>query len=66
MTGSPGRDARATRAGRGQPPVERFRVALQVAVELLQGTQSRDRAPREGNIYLARPSPDFEHMMWDV
>jgi hypothetical protein len=35
-------------------------------VELLQGTQSRDRAPREGTIQLACPSPDFEHIMWDV
>jgi hypothetical protein len=35
-------------------------------VELLEGTQSRDRAPREGTINLACPSPDFEQIMWDV
>ena len=34
--------------------------------ELLEGGQSRDRAPREGVINLARPSPDFERIMWDV
>jgi alpha-amylase/alpha-mannosidase (GH57 family) len=39
---------------------------IQFAVEVLQGTQSRDRAPREGTIYLTCPSPDFEHIMWDV
>jgi alpha-amylase/alpha-mannosidase (GH57 family) len=39
---------------------------IQFAVELLQGSQSRDRAPREGAVYLARPSPDFEQIMWDV
>ncbi len=36
------------------------------AVDLLEGGQSRDRAPREGTINLARPSPDFERIMWDV
>jgi alpha-amylase/alpha-mannosidase (GH57 family) len=35
-------------------------------VELLQGSQSRDRAPREGAINLTCPSPDFERIMWDV
>jgi alpha-amylase/alpha-mannosidase (GH57 family) len=35
-------------------------------VELLQGGQSRDRAPREGTINLLCPSPDFERIMWDV
>jgi alpha-amylase/alpha-mannosidase (GH57 family) len=35
-------------------------------VELLQGSQSRDRAPREGTINLTCPSPDFEQIMWDV
>jgi hypothetical protein len=39
---------------------------VQFAVELLQGSQSRDRAPREGAIYLTRPSPDFENIMWDA
>jgi alpha-amylase/alpha-mannosidase (GH57 family) len=40
--------------------------SVQFAVELLQGDQSRDRAPREGTITLTRPSPDFEQIMWDV
>ncbi len=35
-------------------------------VELLEGRQSRDRAPREGAIQLTRPSADFERVMWDV
>jgi alpha-amylase/alpha-mannosidase (GH57 family) len=39
---------------------------LQFYVDLRQGGQSLDRAPREGTIALARPSPDFERIMWDV
>jgi len=39
---------------------------IQFCVELLQGGQSRDRAPREGTIALICPSPDFELIMWDV
>jgi alpha-amylase/alpha-mannosidase (GH57 family) len=39
---------------------------VQFSVELLQGGQSRDRAPREGTIALTVPSPDFEQYMWDV
>jgi alpha-amylase/alpha-mannosidase (GH57 family) len=35
-------------------------------VEVLEGGQSRDRAPREGTINITRPSPDFERIMWDV
>lgn len=35
-------------------------------VELLEGKQSRDRAPREGTINLTCPSADFEQIMWDV
>jgi hypothetical protein len=35
-------------------------------VELLQGRQSLDRAPREGTITLPRPSADFEQIMWHV
>jgi alpha-amylase/alpha-mannosidase (GH57 family) len=35
-------------------------------VEVLHGGQGRDRAPREGTINLARPSPDFERITWDV
>jgi alpha-amylase/alpha-mannosidase (GH57 family) len=35
-------------------------------VELLEGRQSRDRAPREGTINLTCPSPHFEQIMWDV
>ncbi len=39
---------------------------IQFAVELVEGGQSRDRAPREGTISLTCPSPDFEQIMWDV
>jgi hypothetical protein len=39
---------------------------VQFFVELVEGTQSRDRAPREGAIHLTCPSPDFERIMWDV
>jgi alpha-amylase/alpha-mannosidase (GH57 family) len=39
---------------------------IQFCVELLEGRQSRDRAPREGAIALARPTADFERVMWDV
>jgi alpha-amylase/alpha-mannosidase (GH57 family) len=35
-------------------------------VEVLEGGQSKDRAPRDGAIALTRPSPDFEQIMWDV
>jgi alpha-amylase/alpha-mannosidase (GH57 family) len=41
-------------------------VPVQFFVELLQGGQGHDRAPREGVIALTCPSPDFEHIMWDV
>jgi hypothetical protein len=51
-------------------PFERLGVQVeqpvQFYVELLQDGQSRDRAPREGTISLACPSPDFERIMWDV
>jgi len=39
---------------------------VQFYVELQESQQSRDRAPREGNIVLTRPTPEFEHIMWDV
>jgi alpha-amylase/alpha-mannosidase (GH57 family) len=39
---------------------------VQFFVELLEGGQSRDRVPRDSTISLARPSPDFERIMWDV
>ena len=39
---------------------------LHFYVELLEGRQSRDRAPREGAIHLTRPTADFERVMWDV
>jgi alpha-amylase/alpha-mannosidase (GH57 family) len=39
---------------------------VQFFIELLQGTQSRDRAPREGAIPLTVPSADFEQIMWNV
>ena len=40
--------------------------AIQFYVDLLEGGQSRDRAPREGTIDLRCPSADFERIMWDV
>jgi hypothetical protein len=40
--------------------------AVQFFVELLEGGQSRDRAPRDSYISLTRPSVDFERIMWDV
>ena len=39
---------------------------VQFFVEVLEGDQSRDRAPREGTIQLTRPGADFEQRMWDV
>jgi alpha-amylase/alpha-mannosidase (GH57 family) len=39
---------------------------VQFFVELVEGRQSRDRAPREGAIQLTRPTADFERLMWDV
>lgn len=39
---------------------------LHFFVELLEGGQSRDRAPREGTVNLICPSPHFEQIMWDV
>jgi len=39
---------------------------VQFYVEVLESQQSRDRAPREDAIHLARPSADFERIMWDV
>jgi alpha-amylase/alpha-mannosidase (GH57 family) len=39
---------------------------IQFFVEVVEGGQSRDRAPREGAIHLTCPSPDFEQIMWDV
>jgi alpha-amylase/alpha-mannosidase (GH57 family) len=51
-------------------PFARLKVTvdqpIQFFIELLQGGQSRDRAPREGTINLTCPSPDFERIMWDV
>jgi alpha-amylase/alpha-mannosidase (GH57 family) len=44
----------------------RVNEPVQFYVELLQGRQSRDRAPREGVIALACPPPDFERIMWNV
>jgi hypothetical protein len=39
---------------------------IQFFVEIVEGGQSRDRAPREGAIHLTCPAPDFEQIMWDV
>jgi alpha-amylase/alpha-mannosidase (GH57 family) len=40
--------------------------AVQFFVEVLEGIQSHDRAPREGTISLQVPAADFELQMWDV
>jgi alpha-amylase/alpha-mannosidase (GH57 family) len=51
-------------------PFERLGVKVdqpvQFYVELLEGSQSRDRAPRDSTINFTRPSPEFERIMWDV
>jgi hypothetical protein len=39
---------------------------VQFYVELQENQQSRDRAPREGNIAFLRPAPEFESILWDV
>lgn len=39
---------------------------LRFCVDLRQGGQSRERAPREEYICTLRPSPDFERINWDV
>lgn len=39
---------------------------VQFCVELMQNQQSRERAPREGNIVFTRPPAEFEQIMWDV
>lgn len=39
---------------------------IRFCVELVDGSQSRDRAPRDACISLTRPSPDFERLNWDV
>ena len=39
---------------------------VQFHVELLENQQSRDRAPRAGNIVVTCPPAAFEQMMWDV
>lgn len=39
---------------------------IQWFVELKEGRQGRDRAPRAGLIDLICPSADFEQVMWDV
>jgi hypothetical protein len=39
---------------------------IEFAVEVITNGQSRDRAPRQGGIRIARPSVDFERIMWDV
>lgn len=39
---------------------------LRFCVDLRQGGQSRERAPREEYLATIRPSPDFERINWDV
>jgi alpha-amylase/alpha-mannosidase (GH57 family) len=39
---------------------------IQFFVDLLEGTQSRDRAPHEGTVNLTCPTAEFEQIMWDV
>jgi len=40
--------------------------SMQFFIDLMQGEQSRDRAPREGTIHVTCPSADFERITWDV
>ena len=51
-------------------PFERLGVKaeqpMQFFVDLLEGGQSRDRAPRKGAISLVCPSANFELIMWNV
>src|SRR5262249_15568191 len=67
---APGRQAGVDRIAELAVPFDALGVGVdqpvQFFVELLQGGQSRDRAPRQGAIHLSRPSPDFERIMWDV
>jgi alpha-amylase/alpha-mannosidase (GH57 family) len=66
----PGLEAGIDRIAEAAVPFDQLGVAIdapvQFFVELLSAEQSRDRAPRQGAIFLARPSPDFERIMWDV
>jgi alpha-amylase/alpha-mannosidase (GH57 family) len=68
--GAPGLAVAVDHIAEAAVPFDALGVAVdgpvQFFVELVQGGQGRDRAPREGTIALARPSPDFEQIMWDV
>jgi alpha-amylase/alpha-mannosidase (GH57 family) len=67
---APGLEAAVDRIAEAAIPFDLVGVGVdqpvQVFVELLSDGQSRDRAPRQGTIHLARPSPDFEQIMWNV
>ena len=67
---APGLEAAVDRIAELAVPWEGLGVPVdgpvQLFVELLQGGQPRDRAPRDGTIALARPSPDFERILWDA
>jgi hypothetical protein len=67
---APGVDAAVGRIAEAAIPFALLGVApgepVQFFVEVLEGGQSRDRAPRQGAIGTARPTPDFERIMWDV
>jgi alpha-amylase/alpha-mannosidase (GH57 family) len=66
----PGLAAAVDQIAEAAVPFDALGVAVddpvQFFVELVQDGQGRDRAPREGTIALARPSRDFEQIMWDV
>jgi alpha-amylase/alpha-mannosidase (GH57 family) len=66
----PGVEAGIDRIAEAAVPFDLLGVGVddpvQFFVELLIDGQSRDRAPRQGAIALARPSADFERIMWDV
>jgi alpha-amylase/alpha-mannosidase (GH57 family) len=67
---APGLEAGVDRIAEVAIPFESLGVEvqqpIQFHVELLQDGQSRDRAPRQWGIVVARPSPDFEQIMWNV
>lgn len=58
------------RVAEGAIPFSLLRVdvgePVRFFVELREGGQSRDRAPRDGEIQLVRPSPAFESHMWNA
>jgi hypothetical protein len=67
---APGLEAGIDQIAEVAVPFDALGAAVGAAVhffaDVLEGSQSRDRAPREGTINLTRPSPDFARIMWHV